>query len=267
MKKQTVIIFSILLILIPAFLIGLKGMIVTSSTIAKEEKRFCPPTPIDIIQPENRKLIKTGDLSFECHNLDKTRREIENTVKRYDGFIAKERLYYGYDKKTSNQDLKIRVPAEHFDALVSDISKGAKHIDQRVIEIEDVTDQYFDIETRLSVKRQLETRYRELLSDARDVTDILNIEEQLANVREEIESAEGQLKRLDDRIILSTLDITYYIHLDDSPGFSAYFKNGFGNGWNNLLWFAVALLNIWPFILSAIILILGFRFHRKRNAV
>ena len=265
MKKRTVIILSILIVLLPTIFVVLKGMYVPFNVITKEEKRFCPPSPIDIVQPKDRKLIKTGDLSFECKDLSETRNEIEVAVKQYGGFIVNERLYHGYDKKTSNQDLKIRVPSENFDALVSDISRGAKRVDQRSIEIEDVTEQYLDTETRLSVKRELEARYRELLSDAENVKDILAIEEQLAKLREDIESAEGKLKRLDDQVTLSTLDVTYYVRLNESPEFARYFRNGVGNGWENLVWFFVALLNIWPFILIVILLVGGFKFRKKRT--
>jgi len=266
MKKRTVIILSILLILLPALFIFIKGSFVTYS-VAKKEARFCP-APAEgsaWVQAKDRKLIKTGDLSFECKNLSETRNEIETVVKQHGGFIVNERLHKGYNNKTSNQDLTIRVPSENFDALVSDISKGAQHIDSREVEIEDVTEQYLDTETRLSVKRQLEARYRELLSEAKNVTEILGIETQLAQIREDIESAEGQLKRLDDQVALSTLDVSYYVRLDESPEFSRYFRNGVGNGWENLVWFFVGLLNIWPFILIVIALMSGFRFHRKRK--
>lgn len=266
MKKRTVIILSILLILIPALFVFIKGSFVTYSVAKKEANFFAPAVAgSDWIQAKERKLIKTGDLSFECTDLSKTRSSIESAVKRYGGFIVNERMYKGYNNKTSNQDLKIRVPSENFDSLVADISKGAQRIDSREIEIEDVTEQYLDTETRLAVKRQLESRYRELLAEAKDVTDILEIEKQLAKIREDIESAEGQLKRLDDQVALSTLDVTYYVRLDESPEFARYFKNGIGNGWENLVWFFVGLLNIWPFILIVIALISGFKIHRKRK--
>ncbi|VGO14988.1 hypothetical protein PDESU_03568 [Pontiella desulfatans] len=265
MKKRTIIILSILLILIPALFVVIKGSLVMHSVVHKEEKRFCPPAPIDLVQPKDRKLIKTGDLSFECANLGETRREIEAAVKQHGGFIVNERLYHGYNKKTSNQALKIRVPSERFDALVADISKGAQRVDQRTIVIEDVTEQYIDTETRLAVKCQLETRYRELLTEAKTVKDILSIEEQLATLREDIESAEGKLKRLDDQVALSTLDVTYYVSLDESPEFARYFRNGLGNGWENLVWFFVGLLNIWPFILIVVLLVGGFIYRKKRK--
>lgn len=267
MKKRTVVILSVLLILIPVIFVMIKGSLVTYSVVKKEEIRFCPPPSEGTawVQAKDRKLIKTGDLSFECENLSETRNAIETAVKQYNGFIVNERLYQGYDNKTSRQDLKVRVPAENFDSLVADISKGAQRVDRLDIEIEDVTEQYLDTETRLSVKRQLETRYRELLIDAKTVKDILAIEEQLAKLREAIESAEGKLKRLDDQVTLSTLDLTYYVRLNEPPEFARYFRNSIGNGWDNLVWFVVGLLNIWPFILIVITLITAFKFHRKRK--
>jgi hypothetical protein len=266
MKKWTVIILAILLILIPSLFVFIKSSFVTFSVAGGKEMAFAADVAgVDWVQTKERKLIKTGDLSFECANLSQTRSSIESAIKQYDGFIVHERFYKGYDHKTSNQDLTIRIPSEHFDSLVADISKGAQHIDSRTIEIEDVTDKYLDTETRLAVKHQLESRYRELLADAKKVTDVLEIEKQLATIREDIESAEGQLKRLDDQVALSTLEVTYYVRLNESPKFAGYFRRGLGNGWENLVWFFVGLLNIWPFILMVILLIGSFRIHRKRK--
>jgi hypothetical protein len=266
MKKRTVIILSILLILIPSLFVFIKSSFVTFGVAGGKEMAFAADVAnVDWVQAKERKLIKTGDLSFECANLFQTRSAIESAIKQAGGFIVQERFYKGYDNKTSNQDLTIRVPSENFDSLVAEISKGAQHIDSRTIEIEDVTERYLDTETRLSVKRQLEARYRELLAESKKVADVLEIEKQLAIIREDIESAEGQLKRIDDQVALSTLEVTYYIRLNESPEFARYFHRGLGNGWENLVWFCVGLLNIWPFILIVILLIGGFRFRRNRK--
>lgn len=267
MKKRTVIIISVLLILIPAILVVLKGMLVPMTVVKKEEVKFSASGSVGVnwVQAKDRKLIKSGDLSFKCSDLDETRNAIETAVKQHGGFIVNERLYR-YSKR-STQSLEIRVPSENFDSLVSDISEGGQRLDQRDIEIEDVTEQYLDTKTRLSVKRQLEARYREILVEAKNVTDILAIEEQLAKLREDIESAEGQLKRLDDQVALSTLDVSYYVQLNEAPEFAKYFRTGIGNGWENLVWFFIGLLNIWPFILIVIMLIGSFRFYIKRNQI
>jgi len=265
MKKRNVVVLSILLVLLPVLFFLLKGMYVPFNIIPKSEVAFCPPPPVVVnwVQPKDRKLIKTGTLSFECEDLNKTRSAIETAVKQYGGFVMNEQLHHRTD--SSGQDLTIRVPFENFDALISGISQQAQHLDRRDIRIEDVTERYFDTETRLSVKRQVETRYRELLGMAKNVKDILAIEEQLAILRENIEGAEAQLKRLDDQVALSTLDVSYYVSLDDSPRFSRYFQEGIRNGWEALVWMLIGLLNIWPFILIVILLIFGFRFQKNRH--
>jgi hypothetical protein len=266
MKKRGIIILSIVLIAVAATFALMKSMFVSYSVIAKEEKRFCPPTPQHLLlaQDPNRKLIKTGDLSFECERLGETLTRVEQAVKELGGFISDERLNM-YEKR-SLQWLEIRVPAGHFDALVETISSGASRLEERSVSIEDVTDQYLDTETRLAVKRELEARYRELLQDAESVKDVLAIEEQIGKLREEIESAEGQIKRFDDQIALSTLEVTFYEVTEGAPvRFARYFRKGINNGWENLVWFFVGITNIWPFILIIAMVILGFNFRRNRN--
>ncbi|MBN2163817.1 MAG: DUF4349 domain-containing protein [Pontiellaceae bacterium] len=68
---------------------------------------------------------------------------------QFDGFISEERLSDRNDG--ASLWLKIRVPTEHFDVLIKSLSKEAGRIDERSTEIEDVTDQYCDLSTRLAV--------------------------------------------------------------------------------------------------------------------
>jgi hypothetical protein len=262
MKKKIIVVS--LLVLIATLFSFIRGMYVPYSVICKEEMKFCSSGPqlLKLVQDNNRKLIKTGDLSFKCVSLDKTRGIVERCIKQFDGFISDERL--SVHEKRSSQWMQIRVPASHFDALAEAISQGASRLEGRSIRVEDVTDQYLDTETRLAVKRELEARYRELLPDAQTVKDILAIEEQIAKLREDIESAEGQLKRFDNRIMLSTLEVTFYETTDGAPvQFAKHFRNGIENGWDNLIWFFVGLVNIWPFVLIILAVLTGFRIRSR----
>jgi hypothetical protein len=80
---------------------------------------------------------------------------------------------------------------------------------------------------------------------------VLQVENELARLREQIESTEGRLRDLKDQVSLSTLTITFYQTLDKEHSFE--FLNevakGFGNGFKGLLWFFVGLINIWPILL------------------
>ena len=130
-----------------------------------------------------------------------------------------------------------------------------------------MTDQYYDAEARLAVKRDVENRYRELLKKADNIKDILAIEEQVAKLREEIESVEIQLKHYDDRVALSTLTVTYSETKEKPrpPTFLTHFGNGVVNGWNNLAWCFVGLVNIWPFLLMIAGVVLFYKLRKRTS--
>jgi hypothetical protein len=120
------------------------------------------------------------------------------------------------------------------------------------ITAEDVTSQFVDIEARLKTKKEVELRYTALLREAKKVSDILEVENNLRTIREEIESQEGQLKYLKDQVSYSTINLSIYQKLDYSPepelGFFSKIKEAFVNGWRGLISFFVGLVSIWPFI-------------------
>jgi hypothetical protein len=66
-------------------------------------------------------------------------------------------------------------------------------------------------------------------------------------------------------VALSTLTMTFYERTPVYTEFSREFKDGFRNGWNNLIWFFVFLTNIWPFVLLGLLLLIGIKVYRKRR--
>ncbi|MBN1255954.1 MAG: DUF4349 domain-containing protein [Deltaproteobacteria bacterium] len=213
--------------------------------------------------PVDKKLIKEGEIYFETSNLAKTRAQIDEAIKRRNAYISREDEETYRDSIT--QTVVIRVPAEHFDDLVADISRGIKKFDRKSIETTDVTEEYLDIELRIKIKKETEDRYRQLLTQAKTVKDILAIEEQIGKLRTEIESIEGRLKYLQDRISYSTVTVTFYEKISTPIGFSSQFNVGLQKGWKNFVWFVIGLIHIWPFILLAFLGFFGIRMYRKRR--
>ena len=215
------------------------------------------------ISVEELKIIKEGSIEFECTSLEDTRNLVNEAVKKTGAYISNENITTFPER--AEQSLEIRVPAENFNTLVSEISKGVAQFDNKNIRLLDVTEDYIDTQSRLEVKKALELRYKELLTQAKTVQDILAIEEQIGILREEIESAEGKLKLYDDRISWSTLKVSYYVKTNVSIKFSTHFQNGFQNGWRNLVWLLVGIVNVWPFFLILIFAGFAIRNHRKRK--
>ncbi len=210
-----------------------------------------------------RKLIKEGQVEFETDDMASTRKQILESAEKYEGYIASDEEYK-YSNRISNT-IVIRVPAKNFDDLLAEATRGVSKFDGKNITTKDVTEEFLDIEARLKTKKELENTYLELLKKAKTVPEVLEVERELGQVRADIESIEGRLKYLTNRVSFSTLSITFYQSVPHQTAFGNKFKNGFKNGWDNLIWFFVALVNIWPFILLAIALIFGIRAWRRKK--
>lgn len=234
--------------------------------LADEEQALNPtnsklePQPADQIA---RKLIKNGQIDFETENLNKTREEIHSAIKRFNGYISSENEYKNDEEISSN--IVIKVPAENFDNLIREITIGVSRFDRKDIYVKDVTEEFLDIEARMRTKKELENRYLDILKKATSVSEILEVEKQIGELRSEIESFEGRLKFLTNQVTLSTLTVRVYETVSTQTEFGKQFRSGFINGWENLILFFVLLVNIWPFILIIIGVIILFRILRKRK--
>lgn len=211
-----------------------------------------------------RKLIKNGNISFETEDLQTTKTAIINLIKKYNGYISSDNQEnYGNRKSII---LRVRIPAKHFDTLISGISEKVNKFDSKNINISDVTTEFLDVESRLKNKKELEKKYLEILKKANSVKDILEVEKELGKLREDIESTEGRLKYLQNQVSFSTLNINFYkIEQNESSSFGKKIKDGFANGFENLKGFFIGLINVWPFIILAIILVFLIRKRIKRK--
>ncbi len=210
-----------------------------------------------------RKQTKNGTIRFETSDAEKTRTVIREAVAEAKGYISSDNRDE-YDNHINNT-VTIRVPAANFDALLDKISSNASKISYKNIEVVDVTQEYIDLDTRIKTKKDLETRYQELLKRANTVEDILKIEEQIGKLRADIESAEGQLRYLSNQVALSTLTVTFY-EKAVSSGFGYKFSTALRSGWDNFLWLLIGLANLWAIILFVIIVwIVIVRIRRNRK--
>lgn len=210
-----------------------------------------------------RKLIKNGQMTIKVAAVDKTRTEISKACKDLNAYVSQEELSNLDDRIQAT--LTIRVPAENFDTLTKLMEGLADKMDSRSTTVQDVTEEYIDVAARLKTKKDLVTRYREILHEARTVTDILAVEGQINAAQSEVESMEGRLKYLNDQVAFSSLNLTYYQTIGVDFGFGSKFVNAIKVGWDNLLAFVVGLVNIWPFLILIGVGFWGFRRWRKRK--
>lgn len=151
-----------------------------------------------------RKLIKNGDISLEVTDLEKTQNAVENWVKQFGGYISNS------NNGEKSSSYTVRIPAEKFDEAMNAVG-NLGIVKNKNISTQDVSDQFYDLQTRLETKKVLREKLNGYLTRANSMQDILKVESQLNSVQSEIESMEGRLKRLTSQIDFSTISI--YISL------------------------------------------------------
>lgn len=201
---------------------------------------------IDQSEIVERKLIKNGEITFSTKNIDDTRKELEKATKAFNGYVSSEEQQK-FDERINYQQI-IRIPSGRFDAFMNVIEKLGQHIEYRNLTTEDVTEEFIDTEARLKTKKELETRYHQLLGKANKVTDMLAIEEQISKVRTEIETMQGRLNFLTNQVGYSTLTVNYHQVIAGDYGFGSRLIASFVTGWNGLLAFLIGIISAWPFI-------------------
>ncbi len=213
------------------------------------------------------KIIKSASISIEIKDYKESIVIIKESVKKWKAYISEEEEK-NYSYQISNT-LIIRVPAKYFDSLITDIIKDVKQVDTKSISSLDVTEEYIDIETRLKTKREYEKHYLKLLAQAKNIEEILQVEQQIRVIREEIEAKQGRLKYLNDRIGYSTLTLNIYQYFDDlyKPGFFKNILDALQGGWKGLKIFIIGLFYIWPVWVILITGLILLRIYlRKRRA-
>lgn len=216
------------------------------------------------IEISDRKIIKNANLNFQTENIQATTAFIENLVTKMSGYIVSNNT--NKNDNTQSNYLTVKVPAEKFEVFIEEISNGIKHFKHKEIYSEDVTTQFIDYTARLNVKKETEKRYIELLQKANTVTEIVEIEKNLSDLRSEIESLQGQLKYLTSQIDFSTVQISYYTKNKTASVFFSEIIKAFLNGRKLIGLFFLGIITIWPFLIVAgIILALIFYSKSKKQ--
>lgn len=209
-----------------------------------------PPVKSADPVPMDRKLIKTGDVSFETGDIAADRARVNQVVKALGGYVGGEsENFYGARHEVR---YTLRVPSDKFDELVEKVTEGAKHIDSKNIRVSDVTMEYHDVQARIKTKKEIRDRYSELLSRAKTVSEVLDVERELGTIQVEIESLEGRMKVMENQVSLGTLELVIWEGQEVPQGWGGRFGDAAEGGWNGFVWFLVVIVGLWPFwLLSA----------------
>ncbi len=159
---------------------------------------------------DGRKLIKTVDMDVETKEYDLVMSKLEQQINSLGGYIERSDAYNGstysgrYNERYAY--MTIRIPKDKLNAFLETVS-GISNVVRRSDNVEDVTLQYVDMESRRDTLKIEQERLLALLKQADDLESIIVLEERLSEVRYQLESMESQLRTLDNQVDYSTVNL------------------------------------------------------------
>ncbi|HEY1251360.1 MAG TPA: DUF4349 domain-containing protein [Thermoanaerobaculia bacterium] len=152
------------------------------------------------------KLIRSAEISIELKSYEDGARAAEAIARSCDGYVSESRASSAVGGAAAGQ-VTLRVPAERFDDAFRGLASLGK-IQSQQVHTQDVTKEYFDLETRLRVERDAETRLREVLRNrTARLSDIVEAEQELTRIVGEIERTEGERLFYDRQVAFSTIAV------------------------------------------------------------
>ena len=186
------------------------GNSVTDAPVTAEDGSSGAADPLS-----ERKIIKTMRISAETKAFDNATAAIEALCTQLGGYIESSSRSGGSIRYSSavvarSASYTLRIPAEKLDAFRAGMA-GEINVVSESTGISDITDQYFDVDTRLATLRTEEERLLAMLEKATELEYLITLESRLSEVRYQIESYTGTLRRYDSQVAYSTV----HLNLDE----------------------------------------------------
>ncbi|KYG34852.1 DUF4349 domain-containing protein [Alkalihalobacillus trypoxylicola] len=156
----------------------------------------------------DRKVIYEAFLELEVIQYEEVEEALIKKAEQLGGFLI-DASYYEHSDMISGS-LSIRIPQNQFQAFLLDVEKEGQKLIQKNVNGNDVTEEYVDLNSRLSSKKVVEERLLNFLDEAENTEDLLTISRDLDETQTEIEQLEGRIQYLDQRIDYSLVTINWF---------------------------------------------------------
>lgn len=162
----------------------------------------------------NRMVMYDAYMEIAVAEPESVMQSVIQLAKNAGGYVVNSNVYKSYTDSGSlpSANVTVRVPAGQLDSIIDAIKALTPNPDEDVISEnvsgQDVTAEYTDLESRLRNLEAAEQALVEMMEEARDPEDVLNIFEQLTYYRGEIEVVKGRMKYLEESVALSSLTVS-----------------------------------------------------------
>lgn len=229
----------------------------------------------------DRKLVKTVELTAETEELDELLNAITARVNELGGYVENQRVYNGSayaSRRSRSASLTIRIPAEKLDGFVDHVAQSS-NIVSRYAYIDDVTLTYVATENRVEALEAEHDQLLELMDKAETMSELLEVQARLTDVRYELENVTSQFNLLKNQVSYGTVHLSVDEVVEYTPVEEETFWQRISGGFvdslkqigDGIVEFTVFVLANLPYILLigagiTVLIILVRRSVRKRKA-
>ena len=246
------------------------------------EYKFAASGSSQSVPNTEQKLIKTVRMDVETEDLDALMPQINQKIAELGGYIENQELYNGssYSSyRSRSASLTIRVPAENLNGFVEDV-RGVSNVVTYNESTENVTLQYVSTESRVKALEVEQERLLELLSKAENMSDLLEIESRLTDVRYELENVTSQLRVLSNQVDYATIhlyisQVKVYTEVEEQTvwqrigsGFKENLRDMGENVTDFFVWFVTysPQLLLWAVVIAVAVTVLRKKISKKKAA-
>jgi hypothetical protein len=166
------------------------------------------PQPNQVAPSSSTKRLKTysASLSMVVENVSESLSSIEQIASRAGGFLIESRL--SSPQEGAYGTVSLRVSSEQLQPTLEAIKQLGVRVTQESITSADLTDEYEDIDAKLSSLQSTMTKFEAILDQADTVEESMRVQEQLLNLQDRIDSLVGRKQYMEKSAELSLLTIT-----------------------------------------------------------
>jgi hypothetical protein len=152
-------------------------------------------------------IVRSAQLTVTIKEFDLARKGVDDILKRCHGYIG-DLTVNTPNGAARSINAKLRIPSTQLDSALSAL-KTLGRVEAEAQNGEEVTQQYVDLNARLSNARKTQQRLIEIQRDRTGkLSDVLSVELQISRVQGEIEQMEAQLKTMKNQVSFASLDLT-----------------------------------------------------------
>src|SRR5579864_3591831 len=151
-------------------------------------------------------IARTVSLSIAVKDFAASRSLLDSVLAKRHGYFAQLDINTPENAGRSLQ-ASLRIPAPELPSALADL-RNLGRVDNESQSGEEVTQQHTDLLARLKTSRETEERFRAILAQRTGkLSDVLEVEEEIARVRGDIERMEGEQKELEHRVSFATVEL------------------------------------------------------------